>query len=577
MYSPDKNKVTQYALMVADAFNHCVDNRNTAMPPIQEDSVIGKDWVVDGYIVADTGVANDVVAFGRDVAFGYVVHSKSDPEEQVVIIRGTGTTLEWIDNMKTLPIDHPSGNGHVEDGFFDIYKTMRFIKTGDSLSQAVPLAKGVADLVEGTKSKVSVIGHSLGATLSTYLTYDLAGKEALDDRVSMCVFASPKPGDREFVNSFENTVKNYIVYNYTRDVVPDVPLGIMGYRCLPRMVEITPETSEAIINNGLMSNHHVVCYAAMLNFGYVSSMDEWRQLLVANHDEPYCIIGENRPLLSRGLNKIGTGLMAVESPKSSRFGVQGYTTQGMMVTLASLASVMTTGAFSSTTSAMVATAAAAGVGYGLRDGGIEVSAVVKSHIRSIKQWSFQQTLNGEMKKLFHGKADLDQVTVKIASYKEQCKEMYEPLQQEMAYMGIKHIDRFEARHKEALYSIELLEVTARTQKMVQVLDRLQTQETYSNDDIKNIITYHNMLDKTTPCDVHDIQTYAGKISHVCHMVLDSVQMEQGLRRVGLADPLNMARVQLIEELDSLVTSESLVSSRLMDEIARIPTSDFSLA
>jgi hypothetical protein len=44
---------------------------------------------------------------------------------------------------------------------------------------------------------VTVIGHSLGSALATYLTYDLA--KALKEKVSACLFASPRSGNKTWV------------------------------------------------------------------------------------------------------------------------------------------------------------------------------------------------------------------------------------------------------------------------------------------------------------------------------------------------------------------------------------------
>jgi pimeloyl-ACP methyl ester carboxylesterase len=61
------------------------------------------------------------------------------------------------------------------------------------------------------KGSLIVLGHSLGSTLATYLTFDLAHPGKLGPRVRGCFYASPRPGDavpspRPSVNALTLTV-----------------------------------------------------------------------------------------------------------------------------------------------------------------------------------------------------------------------------------------------------------------------------------------------------------------------------------------------------------------------------------
>ena len=210
----------------------------------------------------------------KTVFYGFVANSKANPHQYVAVIRGTGNLLEWIKDAEFTPVPHPLSGGHVEMGFDSIYQTLKYRPyadgrfTGDWQRAASAIAQAVPD------GKVTVVGHSLGSTLATYLALDLAAEQHMRDRVTTCMFASPRPGDTPFVDFFDSTLTTYTLYNYSRDVVPMVPL-LFGYSSLPRAIRITPDNAQADIRynpllpleiKNLACQHHAVCYAAMLDY-----------------------------------------------------------------------------------------------------------------------------------------------------------------------------------------------------------------------------------------------------------------------------------------------------------------------
>jgi triacylglycerol lipase len=128
-------------------------------------------------------------------------------------------------------------------------------------------AEGIAEAVGG--AKVMVVGHSLGAALATYLTYDLArpdiGKLAGD--VSGWFFAPPRPANQAFADRFAVVVSTYFVVNWGRDLVPTVPP--------PPFVPLSNVNNNVLILTSTDTvrqpkdtptcNHHAICYAQMLD------------------------------------------------------------------------------------------------------------------------------------------------------------------------------------------------------------------------------------------------------------------------------------------------------------------------
>jgi len=209
-----------------------------------------------------------LAALGHQVCYGTVV--RRAPNEVVVAIRGTDGFVEWIEDGEfpqipyspALPLPAGTAPAAVEQGFWGIYSSLQLTNPAGTLlgelAAALPTIIGPGD-------SVVVAGHSLGAPLATYLALDLV-RGPLGQRVSGCYFASPHPGDAVFATFFDQTVKDYVVYNYLLDVVPRVPPTEIGYSALPKVRVIQPATAQADIRFTPGCNHHIVCYLAMLDY-----------------------------------------------------------------------------------------------------------------------------------------------------------------------------------------------------------------------------------------------------------------------------------------------------------------------
>jgi pimeloyl-ACP methyl ester carboxylesterase len=175
---------------------------------------------------------------------------------------------------------------------------------GTSLGILAPAITGAA----GSGGTVTVVGHSLGAAIATYLTLDLA--RGLGARVSACLFASPHTGNQAFANFFDMTVIDYRLFNYILDIVPRVPLGL-GYAPLPRRTVLQPATAEASIRVGLGCNHHVICYCAMLD--YEGTMRATTPVPRGEEDSATCILGPETgtPSVAKTLAANLAGVVAV--------------------------------------------------------------------------------------------------------------------------------------------------------------------------------------------------------------------------------------------------------------------------
>ena len=302
----DDPLAAQMALVVMraeDMFRQLNDasQQNMLDPPF--DPALGTAYDLVGYLAAsdaliklDEKLNRKVMQPGGSTVFyGFLARSKANPHQYVAVIRGTGTLLEWLKDAQGLPVPHDASNGHVEMGFSSIYDTMTFSAYVGSQFVGAPVraSKGVAGAVPD--GKVTVVGHSLGSALGTYLALDLATTEQMGDRVTTSMFASPHTGDVAFVDYFDQNVATYTLYNYSRDLVPTVPFAL-GYAALPRAIKFTPDDAQADIKyeplllldpNNVACQHHAVCYAAMLDFHAA----DWKTLPEFDQGCVACILG----------------------------------------------------------------------------------------------------------------------------------------------------------------------------------------------------------------------------------------------------------------------------------------------
>src|SRR5471032_838118 len=145
-------------------------------PPI--DGRLSAGWKVLGYITATDAVLRigGQLGKGAEVFYGVLARSLADPTQHVVAVRGTAGIVEWIEDAEFVSIGNPGGPGSVESGFWDIYASM-LLKTS-AVDVGVSAKAGIAAAV-GLTGTVTVVGHSLGSALATYLAFDLAGPTLL--------------------------------------------------------------------------------------------------------------------------------------------------------------------------------------------------------------------------------------------------------------------------------------------------------------------------------------------------------------------------------------------------------------
>jgi triacylglycerol lipase len=271
-------QAAELALLVLYAEDMYLGDRANLSPA--PDTRLAPNWTLLGHLTAVDALfrRGQTIALGDPTCYGYLARNAEGV--YVAAIRGTEGVLEWVEDGEFVPIPHPVA-GYVEQGFFGIYQSLTYRPIGGvatSAAQGLAVAVGSAELI--------VMGHSLGSTLATYLTFDLASPVLLGARVQGCYFASPRPGDAPFAAAFDHRVGSYNLYNYELDVVPRVPFG-PSYTDLPRVNWIGINAAKARIAFDLACHHHLTSYCAMLNYALL----DWSLVPLCDSKNAACIKG----------------------------------------------------------------------------------------------------------------------------------------------------------------------------------------------------------------------------------------------------------------------------------------------
>lgn len=148
----------------------------------------------------------DVVYIGTDPSV-YIFSETSNPDNIIIIFKGTTTKFEWSEDAKIRQTTFDiSGNDSVgiHKGFLDIYDTYVRDKLMTKLKMLKP-------------SRISVGGHSLGASIATISMFDIT---TITNNVVLYTIGSPRVGDEKFTKAFNNLNVPYFRVANDADIVP---------------------------------------------------------------------------------------------------------------------------------------------------------------------------------------------------------------------------------------------------------------------------------------------------------------------------------------------------------------------
>jgi hypothetical protein len=275
----DKTKAFSYGQFILAAYKMFLNPKGDPMRP-------DPDGIPDGWeLGAWIHMSDFILDIVEPKFYGIVVHEKSNPDSRIIAIRGTESAIEWLDDAFAVPVAFrqvPKA-GHVACGFDKIYSTLKVIKRrlpgepapaagvaavpetfsgsfADQLEQLAisrETARGIAPRAAGSGQRPTVVtGHSLGGALTTLFVMENASKRKFDIK-TLCTFASPRVGMKEFVRAFDALpIDSWRIAN-KHDLVPKLPPHI------PVVLDYVHVDTEYLFDSNPFARKTLVCWHAM--------------------------------------------------------------------------------------------------------------------------------------------------------------------------------------------------------------------------------------------------------------------------------------------------------------------------
>ncbi|KAK7340459.1 hypothetical protein VNO77_21162 [Canavalia gladiata] len=194
----------------------------------------------------------------------------------VIALRGTATSLEWLENLRAtltnLP-NHMGGNASegcmVENGFLSLYVS----KQGRCPSLQDMVREEVARVIQSYGDEplsLTITGHSLGAALAILSAYDITTTFQNAPMVTVVSFGGPRVGNDKFRGRLENSGTRILRIVNSDDVITKVP-GLVVH------------DDDVASNNGF----------------HVASLQSWFRRVVEDMQLVYADVGQELRLSSR--------------------------------------------------------------------------------------------------------------------------------------------------------------------------------------------------------------------------------------------------------------------------------------
>jgi len=231
--------------------------------------------------------------------YGFIAWRREQKHNFVLAIRGTEGVVEWLDDFmaRLVRFREVPNTGRVENGYAGIYSTLKVVNRygaadREAVAKAAPTPtpapkeiqktfgeqlEDLADSLEepavqeqirtakGRPPRRSfvVTGHSLGSALATLFVMKNKGKNRFDITTA-CTFASPRVGETEFAEQFNQlALTSWRIVN-TQDVVPKLPLRLpfFDYRHVATPYEFS---SEGVVKRKIGCWHSMETYLHWLD------------------------------------------------------------------------------------------------------------------------------------------------------------------------------------------------------------------------------------------------------------------------------------------------------------------------
>jgi hypothetical protein len=279
---------------VVDAAYRMYKRNPNVLRPEPADGDIPEPYELVAWVIMSDFILNDEV----QKFYGIVVRHKQQKHNFILGIRGTEGLMEWMDDafVHLVPFRQVPDAGRVAYGFDRIYSTLTVLKRHvgkegtfapkmaiepesarepmagtfarqleqltETLEEAPPTAQ-VAPAALPRRSFV-VTGHSLGAALATLYVMENKGRNKIAI-TTVCTFASPHTGNKEFARIFDLLpLDSWRIVN-TQDLVPKLPIPIPIFLDYDHVQTACPFSSSGKVK------WNPVCWHSMAT--YLNSLD----------------------------------------------------------------------------------------------------------------------------------------------------------------------------------------------------------------------------------------------------------------------------------------------------------------
>jgi Lipase (class 3) len=266
----DLNSAIKFAQLVNAAY---------AIDPSNVTNSAGKSISAGGtnYTVVTTVYANDLATEinplrGTQIVSIGLVLQAAGASDVVIAIRGTEGIMEWVQDAKFGMVQCPflTGAGNTEDGFTDMYSSMRIGSAGNSAGLVSALAGLAFPQPVNAATPVTICGHSLGGALVTLLALDVA-TNSIFKNPAVYSYASPRTGDGTFTAMYNHMVPATIRIANRMDLVPKLPLPPLYDHVLGlsevNPVQLLPLPPKILVSPTIVCEHVLNTYLFLLSLG----------------------------------------------------------------------------------------------------------------------------------------------------------------------------------------------------------------------------------------------------------------------------------------------------------------------
>ena len=249
-------------------------NATYATPPGDLTNRAGQALSAGGvdYTIVTTIYANDLATdmnparVDDEVSIGLICQ-ENKTGDVAIAIRGTEGWLEWIHDAEfgLVPCPFLVGAGNTEDGFTDMYGTLRTGATPGSPKVVDALAKLTFPKAVGA---LTICGHSLGGALATLLALDVAANTAFTTP-AVYTYGSPRTGDSLFAATFDQVVKDSSRIANRLDIVTALPPPVDYEHVLNpywfNPVRLLPLPPKVLVKYSVSCEHSLATYLYLVS------------------------------------------------------------------------------------------------------------------------------------------------------------------------------------------------------------------------------------------------------------------------------------------------------------------------